>query len=489
MAPHLTTQATNVLLVVALFLACPVEAQQPGQGISKYTMAVSDPLTALDFAIKYFPVIDCRSSSNAQCNGTDTCGLIGRTNLCGSDACPQAMGPGSTLMFPHMINATARPYGSVSVADVEKQFDRKFKAAAMTKKYDSFLDFALVVYAKSLDRWLKPLATHEGPASFFPISWQDDTGKKWWSAIVQIPHTQVLVEMISDTKPSSSVVADSDYYVDSLVRLPATKACTQNPCSSGTEGMWVPLAVSKPVASLSEMTDFYTDVFKGFLGFNATAGAGAGATKLQMIYFNGYVNMQVRMIERPATDTLGAFKVSDLHKAKMEGHQVALGRTEEESALCGVSKWYDNHWGLDQHEYSYSDYLKAMEARNWTFYHMWSWNMYIIDPSGDGVQMDTMWGTYKPTWASLAEDDALQNLCTQGNCASAATVTTTSCAAALTAKCGKLNDGKHIADCNTCVHWAWSSLAKAGCYNPDAVKFCAGSSSSSSSSSSSAVTA
>merc|ERR1711988_2101871 len=101
--------------------------------------------------------------------------------------------------------------------------------------------------------------------------------------------------------------------------------------------------------------------------------------------------MQVRLVERPVHNTTGKMTVRDLEKAKMAGHDRALGRTEEESGLCGVSKWYDNHWGIDRLPVTLGDQIAAMTKRNWPYFHLWSWNMYIVDPTGDAVQVDSNW--------------------------------------------------------------------------------------------------
>ena len=129
-------------------------------------MSVSDPLSALDWVFAAgFPLLDCRTAGDSgQCNGTDTCGLIGRTSLCVNDACTDdSGGPGAGFMFPHMVNSSARPYGALSVEDAEAQFDAKVAAAFETPAsapFESFLDFSLVVYAKSLDRWLEGIENH-----------------------------------------------------------------------------------------------------------------------------------------------------------------------------------------------------------------------------------------------------------------------------------------------------------------------------------------
>merc|ERR1711865_776723 len=71
-----------------------------------------------------------------------------------------------------------------------------------------------------------------------------------------------------------------------------------------------------------------------------------------------------------------------------------------------------------------------MDQRNWSYYHMWRWNIYLVDPTGDAIQMDAChgpcgptldpkdiyWGDNAPEFRTIAEDDALENTCTQGNC-------------------------------------------------------------------------
>ena len=104
--------------------------------------------------------------------------------------------------------------------------------------------------------------------------------------------------------------------------------------------------------------------------------------------------------------------------------------------------------------------------------------MYLVDPSGDAVQCDAEWGDNAPSFVADAADDALQNLCTQGNCSSIHTVTTPSCAAALAEACAGLaydaDDPTKINACADCAHWRWDDLSAAGCYHQDTVKYCVG---------------
>ena len=100
---------------VGLLLAA-ARAQGPGNGVAKYTMSVSDPLAALTwcFDVAKFPLEDCRTAgaAGAQCNGTDTCGLVGRTALCRDAACEISPLPGPDPGF--MWRPRGEPAGRLS---------------------------------------------------------------------------------------------------------------------------------------------------------------------------------------------------------------------------------------------------------------------------------------------------------------------------------------------------------------------------------------
>ena len=85
------------------------------------------------------------------------------------------------------------------------------------------------------------------------------------------------------------------------------------------------------------------------------------------------------------------------------------------------------------------------------------------------MQFDSGW-TNKPGWANLASDDALQNLCAQGNC-TVCGPSTAACSAALTSMCPGLKGGP-VDGCQDCVHNNYAALVKHGCSNPDFVHYC-----------------
>jgi hypothetical protein len=391
-----------------------------------------------------------------------------------------------------MINASGRPYADLSIERAEAEFDAKVNAAFAQLMYDPFLDYSFVVYAKSLDQWIlgvdavsssgKATAFKEGRTKkWLALQWKDDTNKTWYSVIFHIPSTQSIVEVISDAQPSKEIVKANELLHDPLMRYPATALCVENKCASAEDGIWTPLAVSKAVSDSDLIEGFYIDVLRAQR--SSLDESSVPGVRLRTYSFPNMAKMQIRFVERKAdsvTSTasgssilpsqVGTLTVAEFEAAKLRAKARTTGRSLVDTALCGVDKWYDNHWGMDQQVVSLGDYMAAMASRNWTYYHLWSWNLYLVDPSGDAIQLDSNWGKKAPSWVKFAEDDALMNLCTQGNCTAASASVTASCLEAMAAKCGHHKD--KVNKCFDCVHWNWDELFGSGCYNGDTVGFC-----------------
>ena len=87
------------------------------------------------------------------------------------------------------VNATTRP-GHTELLAIEAAFEARFHAATLNNRYDPFLDFATVLYAQSLDRYLASFLADSVP--FLLLSWADDKGNEYYSLLVR-PCGQVLV--------------------------------------------------------------------------------------------------------------------------------------------------------------------------------------------------------------------------------------------------------------------------------------------------------
>ena len=102
---------------------------------------------------------------------------------------------------------------------------------------------SLVVWSASLHPWLETTAgQHYGPIAI------QDGDVTYYSIIIHVPNTQILVEVVSPERPSATTV-----YTDALRRLRVADACVRNQCAEKDPGVWVPLAVSRGVSNLTEM--------------------------------------------------------------------------------------------------------------------------------------------------------------------------------------------------------------------------------------------
>ena len=187
----------------------------------------------------------------------------------------------------------------------------------------------------------------------------------------------------------------------------------------------------------------------------------------------------MRFVERPASATTGTLSVAHLEKIKFSGHAITADNAANNSAnvICGFDKWYDNHYAIDGGETSLSKYKAAFDARNWPYYQAWGAdqgpeNVYVVDPTGDAVQLDASWGSGGAP-AGVA-GDALGTMCSQGNCLAGQRPTPATCTDALTTTCPSLE--KKYSICSDCVYDAshWPSLQAAGCLNSDVVGYCIG---------------
>merc|ERR1712107_724789 len=81
--------------------------------------------------------------------------------------------------------------------------------------------------------------------------------------------------------------------------------------------------------------------------------------------------------------------------------------------------------------------------------------MYVVDPTGEAIQLDGSW-TSCPSGGS---GDALQNACSQGTCSSY--TPTSSCSSKLDTLCSSVKQQNNV--CTDCIYTRWSTFSSAGC--------------------------
>lgn len=295
---------------------------------------------------------------------------------------------------------------------------------------------------------------------FIVLRWADDEGHVWYSVIVQVSSSQLVLELVSARRPASV----TSILEDDLQRLPASVFAANN-VSTASPAILVPLAVSKGASNLDQTSRFYIEEMLASEVHTSTS----GRVTLKAFALQN-ATLLVRVLERPDSQTLGSFKISDLELAKLSAHEMA--HTDD---FCGVDKWYDNHFAYDAFFNASLDVYKANFDQHRRVYHIFGdckpskisgpgTNIYVVDPTGDAVQLDGYW-EHCPEGGS---GDALQDPCSQGACSKY--LPAARCTTALQAFCHPVklrND-----TCTDCCYLKWKVLQEAGCNNADVVNFC-----------------
>ena len=148
---------------------------------------------------KYLPVEEANDDCTGQvctCDDDDDTWYIqqGRAALAVASS-GVGISPGFGL---HLVNLTKRATtGGLSVAEVEAHFASKMKGM---KRYDSFMDYSIGLYASSLDAYTD--AFDADGVDYLALSWTADDGTPWYSAIVLVPGTHMVLELMSDSAAS-----------------------------------------------------------------------------------------------------------------------------------------------------------------------------------------------------------------------------------------------------------------------------------------------
>lgn len=341
------------------------------------------------------------------CDNATSCGSVGRGQLCLSVACNES---GWLSFGLHTVNTSRRPDGGFARAIVESAYDEGLTKAFSEQKYDHYMDFSTVLFTKDLDRYIDKFLVDS--VGYLPLSWQDDAKKQHYSVIVHIPGTQLVFELVSNTAPTKG----KNPVADPLIRLPSS-VFMDNPTSSASSSILVPLAVSKAVPSVEEVVDFYEKVFFANRYYNSSA-AGAKVSFVKMIEGQ---TMALRFVERAETETFGPISVKEIQRRKVVAQKAS--KNNAQPAICGVSQWMDNHFSFGPMKVTFDEIKAKLDERSWP-YQIWGapiHNMYAVDSTGDAIQLN------HGNWTNCsickkASGDALGTMCSQGNCKSDAIV-------------------------------------------------------------------
>ena len=394
--------------------------------LNKMTWAASNTSAFEVWATAHLPVFIAEDT-----NDHSSCGSFGRVSLCRSNPCAEDLvriplfgadgnqtgWTNQSLAFGlHVVDARLRPEGNLPVEFVEQQFAQKVGPST----FDAFLEYGVAVYApEGLDSYIADL--WDDPATRCHLQkWSGEphdhrTAPVYYSFFILVPKTQIVLEIVSDVEPTYAG-RELSWTESSFVRVPHTVFEATGAFDS-PNGTLTPLVVSKATSNLTMAVDFYTQVLGARL-VNRTGSSVKGAPEAAFfsLSYNAVDNGLVRLVEHPADHTYGVLSVRQLEENKMTTHKNAL-----ESVFCGFDRWFDNHYAFscDDGACPLMDTWQA-GAKHWygnlatPLMHVWrepAYNMYLVDPTGDAIQLMGNWNATPVNASANAAD-----LCSLGSC-------------------------------------------------------------------------
>merc|ERR1712070_865086 len=110
-----------------------------------------------------------------------------------------------------------------------------------------------------------------------------------------------------------------------------------------------PLAISKATSDIAAVVDFYEHALFANVTHERNYSDGTRLVVFNPGFSSASGKMSVRFVERPASMTSPTLSVAELESIKFAGHDWAHdnGGNLSTNCVCGFSKWYDNHYGID----------------------------------------------------------------------------------------------------------------------------------------------
>jgi len=421
-----------------VFLVGTVVAQGPGNGISKSTYSCNDPIAAKKFLTKYFPVQsapDSCSNDVCTCSGWDIQqGRVyvpyssGSRSLLSkrSDEGRRLQDPGNGFGL-HCVNVSGhQTTGGLSTAEVEAHFDTKL---GDMKEYDSFMDFSVTLYTSGVAQYAA--AFDAGNVPYYTTTFQssdDAAAQTYTSLIVQVPHTEMILELTSQKSLSASETRRPIHSAQHERRLSASALATINEFLADDEGgaSLTPISVNRAAsaATIAKLDDFYVTG----MGAKKVSDDSANGVTRKCYQWTG-ATVDICFTNRPDTATKGDFKVADFENMLNTVHKnIIVGHP-----YCQTDKWEDNHYAIDSMSASTSSIISYINKNNVP--HVceagsggsgMSGLHYIFDPTGWGIQADLSFSSQPSDCSSSAMTNTPRRLqgsfnpaCDAGTCGSA----------------------------------------------------------------------
>lgn len=363
------------MLRLSVFVLPAAFGQGPGHGISKSTYAASDALRTGDWLLKYLPCYESTDDcSNRQC----TCGTQGRVQLSGNNFGIH------TVYAPGNEGNREKANGGKTLQEIEQIWHAGIGELRQTLDTSvnarGWCDNRLALMSSgSLDTFIS--AFKDGGENYHTGTFSSN-GQSYYSVLVHIPMSQVVLEIQSASCSICSSLALAGYphdsHMEDHIHVHAMKG------DSDEAATLEPVRISRAVASVDEIVSFYKSIFQVNPVSQTTASDGTKTVQIQVM---STATVLLQFVERPGqTGQSSQWFASLLNSTNIE----YMGTGGQPSGCWPI--WGDNHAALDQRQTDVGVFYKRWSQSG---YPLWMHDtpmgvphMYAQDPSGWQIQFD-----------------------------------------------------------------------------------------------------
>ena len=227
----------------------------------------------------------------------------------------------------------------------------KWSKAVKAQEYDSFMDYNLGFWVKSLDDYITHWQSSDPKLEMIGIEWQlpeeltvDITdpsyiNNQWYSVLVHSPDSGANFEFMSYSKPTQY---DSirTWLTEKFPRCTFQQMTDPYPWGREDGTPIVPVRVSHATSNREKLKDFHTHILQGQILYQQTTSNSMGPIKMFASDLQEST-IEVMFVQRPDESTLGDFTVELYEDLLMETHDSIIT-----SPYCGQDRWMDNHFAL-----------------------------------------------------------------------------------------------------------------------------------------------
>ena len=311
--------------------------------IDRYTTASSDSFRDAEYTKLIFPSAENEYAPHFK---QDYCARSSKTSL-----------PRSCFKI-HSPQTTQYSEGYLSVEALEHEFSKKFyaviTAGARDPNYDAFFDYNLGLWVDSLHKYLQRIDSNADILTdYIGLKWHSPSpiDKTFYSLIIHSPASQKVYELMSFNEPDLSAYPNlrSTFTFKETNELRAS-FLTYNidegefPWTREDEADIVPIKLSFGCSRIAEHLDFYVNVLEAELLYKEEHLVSTldGHTLSYAFLKPKNDMMEIEYVQRPIGYTYGSF-TTDLYKHLL----VNTHNDRITSAVCGLDRWFDNHYGFD----------------------------------------------------------------------------------------------------------------------------------------------